>query len=163
MGMLASRLQLPRGAVYQKNILKTVVVVVKEASPLAIDINQIFAQLVPVDNLVGQSGLARDIGKGEAVGAMIGSRRRRVDLPRRIAHQDSDGDEKADPAHPVLTLKDLILKEKTSLHRRAPWMGGLYNQRRVRERREFFGQSLQRSSLRSQRVPAGMGAPGPLA
>src|ERR1700675_1727093 len=79
--MPASRLQLPRGAVHQKNVLKTVVVVVKEASPLAIDINQIFAQLVPVDNLVRQSGLASDIRKDRQVSGVIYSRRRRVDLP----------------------------------------------------------------------------------
>src|SRR4029077_20468900 len=122
-GMLASRLQLSRSAVYQKNVLKTVVVVVKETGPLAIDVNQILAELVPVDDLAGQAGLASDIPKDGKVSGVIDSRRRRVDLPRCIAHQDSDGGEKAEPAHPVLTLKDLILKKKTGLHRRVPWIG----------------------------------------
>src|ERR1700724_4521058 len=110
-GMLVSRLQLPRSAVYQKNVLKTVVVVVKETSPLAIDINQILAQFVPVDDLARQSSLASDIGKGGEVRGVIDSQRGRVDLARCTACQDSSGDEKAGPAHPVLPLEDLIPRE----------------------------------------------------
>src|SRR6185369_3856605 len=119
-GMLVSRLQLSRSAIYQKNVLKTVVVVVKEANPLAIDIYQILAQFVPVDDLARQSGLASDIGKDGKMRGVIDSQRRWVDLARSPARQDSGGDEKADPAHPFLPLKDLIPKENTGLHRRRP-------------------------------------------
>src|SRR5882757_10330322 len=91
-GMLVTRFQLPRSAVYQENVLKTVVVVVKETSPLAIDINQILAQLVPVDGLAGQSVLASDIGEGGKARGVIDSRRGRLDLARSTARQDSGGD-----------------------------------------------------------------------
>jgi hypothetical protein len=149
-GMPVSRLQLPRSAVYQKNVLKTVVVVVKETSPLTIDINQILAQFVPVDDLARQSGLASDIGKDGKVKGVIDSQRGRGDLARSTARQDSGGDEKADPAHPVLPLKDLTPKEKTGLHRRAPWAWRILESGAGLERRGFLGsvfRALQFSAL----------------
>ena len=93
--MLASRLGFPRAAVNQKNVLKTIVIVVKKASALTIDVDQILALFVPIDNLVRQTSLASDICEDWHVSGVINCPRRRIGLPPRAAYH-GDGEQNSE-------------------------------------------------------------------
>lgn len=108
--MNARRLKLPRGSVYEENVLIPIVVVIQKARAGPIDIHEVDGGLVPIEDLHVQAGLLGDVGEdrqGRSTRTLVG---RIYDGPKHC-QEDKRHREQAGTTDPKFLGRD-------TLHRR---------------------------------------------